>query len=301
MILDGDAAVEKDVGVRGGVVEPVELPELLPGQVRDRLGIAPGIVSVGVIGEKILLEGLVHEPLGRRVGPLHLVVDDARNGEIARRVGRVDELEVMPLLQEGLPEDSRPEDQVGVHPGKVEVVHGHLAGHGVDGLVGVGKGVDEGLECGPRQLVEGILHGVGLGAGEDRVLQDVGDPRRVPGRRAESDGEEVFAVIGVKVENPRPCGEVLHLVSRAAQIADGLDPPDKVASQGLARPASRGRARCRFIHAHLVAVRLHRRRLRLGKRYWKYGEESRFSLRTGPSRRAKRAANRQGRRERISY
>ncbi|MCU0532258.1 MAG: hypothetical protein MUE76_09265, partial [Syntrophales bacterium] len=110
MLLGRDAAVEEDISVRGRVVEPVELPELLPGELRDRLGVAAGIEAVGVVREELLLQGLVHQPLGRRVGPFHLVVDDARDGEAARRVAGFDELQVMPLLLEGLPENPRLED-----------------------------------------------------------------------------------------------------------------------------------------------------------------------------------------------
>ncbi len=251
MLLDGDVAVEEEIGVRGRVVEPVELPELLPGELRDRLGVAAGIEPVGVVGEEVLLQGLEHQRLGRRVGPLHLVVDDPRDGEAARRVVGVGEFQVMPLLLEGLPQDAGPEHEVRVDPGEVEVVDGDLARHGVDRLVGVGEGVDEGLQRGPRQLVEGVLHGVSLGARQDRVLQDVGDARGVPGGRSEPDGEEVLAVAAVEVQRLRPRGEVFHLVGRAADVADGLDPPDDEAVQGLSLSQPRGRGLCRLFHKHL--------------------------------------------------
>ena len=237
MILRRDAAVEEEIGIRGGIVEPVELPELLPGEPGDHLGVAAGIEAVGVVGKEILLERLVHEPVGRRVGPLHLVVDDARDGEVACGVIGVHELQVMPFLEKGLLQDPGLEHQIGVDPRQVEVIDGHLACHGVEGLVGVGEGVDEGLQRCPRKLVEGVLHGVALGAGKDGVLQDVGDPRGVPGRRAEPHGKEVLAVVSMKVQDLRPRGKVLHLVGRAADVVDGLDPADDETA-GLIHPAA---------------------------------------------------------------
>ena len=211
----------------------------------------------------------------------------------------------MPFLEKGLLQDPGLEHQVGVHPRQVEIIDGHLACHGVQRLVGVGEGVDEGLQGCPRELVEGVLHGVALGAGQDGVLQDVGDPRGVPGRRAEPHGKEVLAVVSMKVQDLRPRGEVLHLVGRAADVADGLDPADDEAVHVLPHPESRGRALCRFFHKHLDGLRLPCRRRRLTKRYWKSSEESRRSLRTGPARpadgRIGRKAPRRGREHAKHY
>ena len=169
----------------------------------------------------------------------------------------------MPFLEKGLLQDPGLEHQVGIHPGQVEEIDGHLACHGVDGLVGVGEGVDEGLKRRPRELVEGVLHGVALGAGQNGVLQDVGNPGGVPGRRAEPDGEEVLAVVAMKVQDLCPRGNVLHLVGRAADVADGLDPAHGETVYVLPLPESGGRARCRFFHKHLDRFRLPCRQRRL--------------------------------------
>ncbi len=236
MIFRRDAAVEEEVGIRRGIVEPVKLPELLPREPGNDLGITAGIEAVGVVGKEVLLEGLVHEAVGRRVGPFHLVVDNARDGQVASWIVWLDKLQVMPLLQKGLLQDPGLEHQVGVHAGQVEVIDGYLAGHRVEGLVRVGEGVDEGLQRRPRKLVEGVLHGVGFGAGKHGVLQDVGDSRRVPGRRAEPHGKEVLAVVDVKVKELCPRGEVLHLVGRTADIIDSLDPADPEAPRFLPLP-----------------------------------------------------------------
>ncbi len=223
VILRRDAAVEEEIGIRGGIVEPVELPELLPGEPGDDLGVAAGIESVGVVGKEILLERLVHEPVGRRVGPLHLVVDDARDGEIACGVIGVHELQVVPFLEKGLLQDPGLEHQVGVDPRQVEVIDGHLACHGVEGLVGVGEGVDEGLQGCPRKLVEGVLHRVGA--------------RSRPGRSAPGCGRSPWS--------PRAaCGTPRRRGSRC-RFHEGAGPSPPWRGAPSRRPCSRCRRRSR--------------------------------------------------------
>jgi hypothetical protein len=52
VLLGRDAAIEEEVGVRGRVVEPVELPELLPGELRDCLGVAAES-NVRIVGKEV--------------------------------------------------------------------------------------------------------------------------------------------------------------------------------------------------------------------------------------------------------
>ena len=56
---------------------------------------------------------------------------------------------------------------------------------------GTGEGVHEGGEGAVEHLEEGVSAGEPLGATQHRVLQDVGDPRAVPGGGPQHDtGEE---------------------------------------------------------------------------------------------------------------
>jgi len=110
----------------------------------------------------------------------------------------------MAFLAEGLGKEAGPEDQIGIDPGQVVEVRLDLAGDGVNGLVGIGERIDEGLQAAPEEFIEGVLDGITLRAGEDGVLQDMRQPRGIVGGRPEGDGEEILPVGAVEVEDLRP-------------------------------------------------------------------------------------------------
>jgi hypothetical protein len=148
---------------------------------------------------------------------------------------------MMAFLEKGLFEQARPEDEIGIDPGEVEEVAFFLAGDRVDRLIGVGERVDEGLECSPEELVEDVLERVALGASEDGMFEDMGDAGRIPGRRPEADGEEVFPVVAVEVKNLRPRPFMFDLVGGDADLRDLFHPEDMEAISLVPGCKRRGR------------------------------------------------------------
>ena len=118
------------------------------------------------------------------------------------------------------------EDGVEIHFGEVEEILFHIAGDGVVGAVGAGHGVDEGGHAGFEHFEKGLAHGKLAGAGEDGMLQDVGDAGVVRGRGGDADGKEVFGIVAVQVQDTGSAGEVFQLKGRAAQGGDGCGFPD---------------------------------------------------------------------------
>ena len=222
VLLRRDVPGEEKTGVCRRVEGSVEFPELFVSQVGNPLGIAPRVAGVRGSRIEVFLDSLVHQGLRGGVGPLHLVVDDPGDGQIAI----LGELQMVAFLEKGLPQQARPEDEIGIDPGEVEEVAFLLAGDGVDRLVGVGECVDEGLECSPEELVEDVLERVALGAGEDGMFEDMGDAGRIPGRRPEADGEEVFPVVAVEVKNLRPRPFMFDLIGGDADLRDLFHPQD---------------------------------------------------------------------------
>ena len=256
VLLGRNIPVQEDPGVRRRVEGPVECPELFVGQIGDRLRIPPRVAGVGGLGIEVFLEGLVHQGLRRGVGPLHLVVHDPGDGQLAVCV----EFEVVALLEEGLLQEPRPENQVGVDPGEVEEVAPLLAGDGVDRLVGVGEGVDERLERSPEQFVEDVLERIALRARQDGVLEDVGNAGRIARRGAEPDGEEVFPVVAVEVEDSGPRFFVFDLVGGDPDFRDLLDPPYMKSLPLIPRGKRRGGAdafcdSCSFPSVSVLRIR----------------------------------------------
>ena len=193
-ILDVVVAVEPHARV-GGVVElAVEILELLEGQVGDDAGVAARVDTVGVIREERLLRLTREHGVGGGVHALHLVEHDALEGHLAVRIV---ELVVPALLEEGLlvGHAARVEHRVQVHVDEVLEILEVAGRHGVARAIGVGHGVEEGVEGTLDELDEGLLDGVLAGAAEDGVLQDVRDAGGVGGGRAEGDAEGLVLVI----------------------------------------------------------------------------------------------------------
>ena len=135
------------------------------------------------------------------------------------------EFQMVPFLEEGLLQQPRPEDQVGIDPGEVEEIALLLTGDGIDRLVGIGEGVDEGLERSPEEFVEDVLERIALGAGQDGMFEDVGYAGRIARRRPKTDGKEVFPVVAVEVEDFGPRFFVFDLVGGDPDLRDLFDSP----------------------------------------------------------------------------
>ena len=94
----------------------------------------------------MFLDGLIHQVVRRGVGPLHLIIDDSGNDEVAVRIFRIGQLEMMALLRKSLLQQPGSQHQIGINAGQIEKISANLAGHRIDGFVRIGKGIDKGLQ-----------------------------------------------------------------------------------------------------------------------------------------------------------
>ncbi len=195
----------------------VEALELLPGQVRDLARVAARVHPVRVVGEEGLLRVLREQTFRRRVGPLHLVEDHALEDQ--RLVGGF-HLVVPPLLLENLRGQARVKDRIHIHIHQVVKVLQVGAGDRVAGLVGVGEGVQEGVERALDQLDKGLLDRVLVGAAEHRVLQDVRQPRRILGGGAEGDPEHLVLIIVFQRQHLRARRHMAEQLCPRVQLHD---------------------------------------------------------------------------------
>ncbi len=174
------------------IIGLVETLELLVGQVGDDGRVAAGVDAIGDIGEGGLLAIAAEQIVGRRIGALHLVEDDALEGQ--RRVGRF-QLIVPSLLGQLLRRQQRVEDGVDVDIEQIVEVLQVGAGRRVDCLVGEGHGVDKRRQRAFHQFEERVLKRVFLRTGQHHVLQNVRQACGVGGRRAEADAECLVLVV----------------------------------------------------------------------------------------------------------
>ena len=65
----------------------------------------------------------------------------------------------------------------------------------IDGLVGIGHGVQERIERTLGQLNEGILCGILLRSAENGMLDDMLDPLGIVGGSPETDGEDLVGIL----------------------------------------------------------------------------------------------------------
>ncbi len=139
------------------VIGLVEGAELLIGQIGDGRRVAAAIDAIGIVGEEGAAAGAVEKVVGRGVGALHLVEDDAL--ERQRAVGAIQFI-MPPLLGQLLRRHQRLEDGVGVDVEQVIEVLQVGAGRRVDRLVGEGHGVDECRQRAFNHLEERVLQWV---------------------------------------------------------------------------------------------------------------------------------------------
>jgi len=184
-------AGKEEPGVAGMVVVPVEGHEILVGQGGDDVGIAAGIHAVGGVREEQPLGEFGQYAVRRGIDALHFVVDDAAAGKLAVRVPFV----VPPLLEKDLPGDAGEEHGVKIDVDQVVEIPEIGGGHRIAGLVGIGEGVEKGVQGALQQLHERLPDGVLARAAQHRMLQDVGHAGGGFGRRAEGDAEDLVGVV----------------------------------------------------------------------------------------------------------
>ena len=222
-------AIEEEAGVGGVVVGLVEGAELLVGQVGDDRRVAAAVDAIGGVGEERLPAEAAEQPVGRGVGPLHLVEDDALVGQ--RAVGGV-QLVVPAFLGQLLRRHQRVEDGVGIDIEQVVEVLQVGTGRRVDRLVRVGHGVDERRQRAFDHLEERVLERVLFRTGQDDMLQDMGQAGRVGRRCAEGNAEDLVLVVVLQRQQFRPSARVPPQARLRVQFGDARLANEFKAMQG---------------------------------------------------------------------
>ena len=68
-------------------------------------------------------------------------------------------------------------------------------GHGIDRLIRIGHGIEKGIQRALDQLHKGILDRIPIRPAENRVLDNMGDARRVGRGRPEADVEDLVVIV----------------------------------------------------------------------------------------------------------
>ncbi len=110
------------------------------------------------------------------------------------------------------------EHRVQIDPHQVVQVPLIPAGDGVDRLVRVGHGVEEGVQGAFHQFHKGLPHGVVGGTAEHRVLQDVEDAGVVPGPGGKTDAKGLVFLGAVQPDQPGAGGVVAQFPQYSLQF-----------------------------------------------------------------------------------
>ncbi len=137
-------AVQIDVGVRGVIKPTVKREILLIRQLGDDIRVAAGIARVGRIRIQRALDLPLHHGIRRRVLPLHLVVDNAVDGQLLLRCLQ---FKMPALLAKNIRFviDVRMQNRIHIDIHEIFEILVVAAGHGIDRLVRVCHGVQEGV------------------------------------------------------------------------------------------------------------------------------------------------------------
>ena len=185
-------AGKEETAVAGVVVGLVKILESIKCQRRDHLGVAAGVHAVGGVGKKRALAEFAEHGIGRGVDALHFIEDHAAADQLAA---------VIPFKMPAFLEEDGPGDAGKKHGVKIDVnqiieVAQVGGGHRVAGFVGVGEGVEKGVERPFEEFDKGFLDGVFLRSAQDRVFEDMGHAGGAGGRGTESRAENLVFVVG---------------------------------------------------------------------------------------------------------
>ena len=189
-----------------GIVIPVEIEarigwmvvfsmkglELLESELDDVLRVAARIQSVGVVGKERLLGVFGEHIVRRRVGAFHFIEDHALVDEGPFRIVQ---FQVPPFLLKDEWGNAGIEDRIEVDIDEIVEVLDVLTGYRVAGLVGIGEGIEKGLEGALQEFDEGFFDRVFARTAEDRMLQDVSHPGGILGRRSKGNPENLVIVV----------------------------------------------------------------------------------------------------------
>ena len=244
-------AVERDVGVGRIVVARVRVQELLVGERRNRARVATALVCIGGVGIERGVDGIVQHTHGVGQRALHLVehhaviaqraLVQARGAAVALGVLRQVQLVVPALLLKngGLGIDGRVEHRVQIHVHQVVQILLVGGGNGVDGLVGVGHGVEERLHGALDQVDKWLLDGKLGRSAQHRVLKNMEHAGGIGRRRLKANGKGLVFVVACQVQQASARGSVSQHVSVRVELGHGL-----AALDGKAVAGSAGHQQC---------------------------------------------------------
>ena len=242
-------AVERYIRVGRIVVARVRVQELLVGERGNRARVAAALVRIGGIGVERGVDGVVQHAhrIGQRA--LHLVEHHAVIAQRARTqvlgagvigvplaalaLWQVQLVVPALLLKNGrLGVNGRVEHRVQVHVHQVVQVLLVGGGNGVDGLVGVGHGVEERLHGALDQIDERLLDGKLGRPAQHRVLKNMEHAGGIGRRRLKANGEGLVLVIARQVQQARARGGVAQHVGIRVELGHGLAALDDKAVAG---------------------------------------------------------------------
>ena len=239
-------AVERDVGVGRIVVARVRVQELLVGERGNCARVATALVRIGGVGIERGADGVVQHAHGVGQRALHLVehyaviaqcaLAQARGAVVALALGALRQVQlVVPALllkNGGLGIDGRVEHRVQVHVHKVVQVLLVGGGNGVDGLVGVGHGVEERLHGALDQVDKRLLDGKLGRSAQHRVLKNMEHAGGIGRRRLKANGKGLVFVVARQVQQASARGDVAQHVGVRVELGHGLAALDGKAVAG---------------------------------------------------------------------
>ena len=215
-------AVERDIGVGRIVVARMRVQELLVGERGNRARIAAALVRIGSVGIERGVDGVVQHAHGVGQRALHLVehhaviaqraLAQARGAVAALALGALRQVQlVVPTLllkNGGLGIDGRVEHRVQVHVHQVVQVLLVGGGNRIDGLVGVGHGVEERLHGALDQVDKRLLDGKLGRSAQHRVLKNMEHAGGIGRRRLKANGKGLVFVVACQVQQASARGGV---------------------------------------------------------------------------------------------
>ena len=232
----------------------VRVQELLVGERGNRARVAAALVRIGGVGIERGVDGVVQHAHGVGQRTLHLVehhaviaqraLAQAGGVAVALALGALRQVQfVVPALllkNSRLGVDGRVEHRVQVHVHQVVQVLLVGGGNGVDGLVGVGHGVEERLHGALDQVDKRLLDGKLGRSAQHRVLKNMEHAGGIGRRRLKANGKGLVFVVACQVQQASARGGVAQHVGVRVELGHGLAALDGKAMAGGAGHQQRG-------------------------------------------------------------
>ena len=208
-------------------------------------------MRIGGVGIERGVDGIVQHAHGVGQRALHLVehhavitqraLVQARGAAVAVALRQVQFVVPALLLKNGgLGIDGRVEHRVQVHVHQVVQILLVGGGNGVDGLVGVGHGVEERLHGALDQVDKRLLDGKLGRSAQHRVLKNMEHAGGIGRRRLKANGKGLVFVVARQVQQASARGGVAQHVSVRVELGHGLTALDGKAVAGGAGYQQRG-------------------------------------------------------------